>query len=114
MGHWSSSKYSTNYEDEDDEEVNQPMLSPVHEEYPLLVEEPAKDGREPIGNEEAPPAAEVVVEEEEEKEEPVEVVDNITETIPPRFAPMQRYKKRKLNPQSPNTILEDEDDSSLD
>jgi hypothetical protein len=79
MGHWSSSKYSTDYEDEDDEEVNQPMLSPVHKEYPLPVEEPAKDDREPTGNEEeAPSAAEVEEEEEEkEKEAPVEVVDNI-------------------------------------
>jgi hypothetical protein len=115
MGHWSSSKYSTDYEDEDDEEVNQPMLSPVHEEYPLPVEEPAKDDREPTDDEEeVPPAAEVEEEEKKEKEAPVEVVDNITETILPRFAPMPCYKKHKLNPQSPNMIMEDEDDSSLD
>ena len=47
-----------------------------------------------------------------EEEEPVEEVDNITETIPLRFAPMLCYKKHMLNPPSPNTIMEDEDDSS--
>jgi len=41
----------------------------------------------------------------------VEEVDNITETIPPGFALMPRYKKRRLNPPSPNMIMEDEDDS---
>ena len=46
MGHWSSSKYSTDYEDEDGEEVNQPMPSPKHK------EELAKDNREPADEEE--------------------------------------------------------------
>ena len=39
-------------------------------------------------------------------------MDNITETIMLGFAPMSRYKKRRLNPPSPNMIMEDEDDSS--
>ena len=50
--------------------------------------------------------------EEEEEEAPMEEVDNIIETIPPGFGPMPRNKKRRLNPPSPNTIMEDEDDSS--
>jgi hypothetical protein len=78
MGHWSSNKYSTNYEDEDGEEVNQPTLRP----------------------------------EREEEEAPAEEVDNITKTILPGFAPMPRNKKRRLNPPSPNMIVEDDDDSS--
>ena len=41
-------------------------------------------------------------------------MDNITETIPLGFGPMPRNKKRRLNPPSPNTIVEDEDDSSLE
>ena len=41
MGHWSSGKYSTDYEDEDGEEVNQPMPSPERE------KEPAKDNGDP-------------------------------------------------------------------
>ena len=40
-----------------------------------------------------------------------EEVANITETIPPGFVPMPRYKKRRLNPSSPNMIVEDEVDS---
>ena len=52
MGYWSSSKYSTDYEDEVNEEVNQPTLSPKHEEYPLPVEEPTEDDEEPIDEEE--------------------------------------------------------------
>ena len=42
----------------------------------------------------------------------MEEVDNITETIPPGFNPMPCNKKRGLNPPYPNTIVEDEDDSS--
>jgi len=49
--------------------------------------------------------------EEEEEEVPTEV-DNITKTIPPGFAPMTRYKKRRLNAPSPNTIMKDKDESS--
>ena len=52
--------------------------------------------------------------EEEEEEAPVEEVDNITGTIPPGFASMPHYKKHRLNPPSPNMIMEDEDDSSLE
>jgi hypothetical protein len=48
---------------------------------------------------------------EEEEEAPAKEVDNITETIPPGFGPMPRNKKCRLNPPSPNTIMEDEDDS---
>ena len=39
-------------------------------------------------------------------------MDNITETIPPGFGPMPPNKKRRPNPPSPNTIMEDKDDSS--
>ena len=47
MGHWSSSKYSTDYEDEDGEEVNQPTLSPECEEEPTEDDgEPATDDEE--------------------------------------------------------------------
>jgi hypothetical protein len=42
----------------------------------------------------------------------MEEVDNITETIPQGFSPMSCYKKHRLNPPSPNTIVEDKDDSS--
>ena len=82
--------------------MNQPTPSPEREEYPLPTKEPADE------EEEAPAAAE------EEEEEPVEEVDNITETIPPGFASMPRYKKHRLNSPSPNMIMEDEDDSSLE
>jgi hypothetical protein len=60
MGHWSSSKYSTDYEDEDGEEVNQPTPSPEREEYPLPAEEPTEDDKEPTDDnkEEAPSATE--------------------------------------------------------
>ena len=34
MGHWSSDKYSTDYEDEDGEEVNQPTPCPERKEEP--------------------------------------------------------------------------------
>ena len=71
MGHWSSSKYSTDYEDEDGVEVNQPMSSPKHEEYPLPMEEPTDEEEE---------EASLMVEKEEEVL--AEDVDNITETIP--------------------------------
>jgi hypothetical protein len=102
MGHWSSSKYSTNYEDKNGEEVNQLTPSPEHEEYPLPAKEPAKDDGEPTDDEEEEevPSA---VEKEEEKEEEEEEADNITETIPRGFTPMSHYKKRRLNPPSPNT-----------
>ena len=40
------------------------------------------------------------------------LVDNITETIRLGFGPMPHNKKRRLNPPSPNTIMDDEDDSS--
>jgi len=58
----------------------------------------------------------VIEEDEEEKKEeaPVEEVDNITKTIPLGFVLMPRNKKHRLNPPSPNTIMEDEDDSSLE
>jgi hypothetical protein len=60
----------------------------------LLVEEPTKDDGEPTNDEEEEvPSA---VEEEE--------ADNITETIPRGFTPMSHYKKRRLNPPSPNTM----------
>ena len=49
-----------------------------------------------------------------EEEASAEEVDNIIKTIPSGFAPMPRYKKRRLNPPSPNTIMEDEDDSLLE
>ena len=49
---------------------------------------------------------------EEEEEAPAEGVDNITKTIPPGFSPMPCNKKHRLNPPSPNTIVEDEDDCS--
>ena len=121
MGHWSSGKFSIDYEDEDGEEVNQPTPSLEHEEYLLPMEEPAEDegkptedDREPIDDDEeaAPPAVEE--EEDQEEEAPVEEVDNITETIPPGFGPMPRNKKRRLNPPPPNMIMEDEDDSLLE
>ena len=99
MGHWSSGKYSTDYEDEDGEEVNQPTLSPERKEEPTEDNgEPAKDDGEPTND--------------EEEEAPVEEVDNITETILSGFGPMSRNKKSRLNPSSPNTIVENEDDSS--
>jgi hypothetical protein len=102
MGHWSSNKYSTNYEDEDGEEANQPTLRPERE------EEPTEDDWEPANDdeEEVPQASK------EEEEAPAEEVDNITKTILPGFAPMPRNKKRRLNPPSPNMIVEDDDDSS--
>jgi hypothetical protein len=86
------------------------------------VKEPAEDDGEPTDEkeeEEASPATEeeeVEKEEEEEKEEeaPAEKVDNITETILSGYTPMPCYQKRRLNPPSPNTIMEDEDDSSLE
>ena len=68
---------------------------------PECDEEPTKDDREPINDDE------------EEVEEALAVeVDNITETILWGFTPMSCYKKRRFNPLSPNTIMEDEDDSS--
>jgi hypothetical protein len=49
MGHWSSNKYSTNYEDEDGEEVNQPTLRPEREEEPTEDDwEPANDDEEEV------------------------------------------------------------------
>ena len=45
MGHWSSGKYSIDYEDEDGEEVNQPTPSPERE-------EPIEDDGEPTNDEE--------------------------------------------------------------
>jgi hypothetical protein len=85
--------------------VNQPTLSPEHE------EEPTKDDWEPANDdeEEVSQAAK-----EEEEEAPAKEVDNITKAIPPGFAPMPRNKKCRLNPPSPNMIVEDEDDSSLE
>ena len=80
----------------------------------LPIEEPTEDDGEPIDDEEeAPPIVEEEEEEEKEEEEevPAEEVDNITKTIPLGFAPMPRYKKRRLNPSSPNMIVEDEVDS---
>jgi len=50
MGHWSSSKYSTDYEDGDDKEVNQPTLSLEHKEEPTEDDGEPTDGKE----EEAP------------------------------------------------------------
>ena len=49
---------------------------------------------------------------EEKEEAPTVEVDNITKTIPSGFGPMPCNKKRRLNPPSPNTIMEDVDDSS--
>ena len=46
MGHWSSSKYSTDYEDKDGKEVNQPMPSPERK------EEPTEDDGEPTDDDE--------------------------------------------------------------
>ena len=46
MGHWSSGKYSTDYEDKDGEEVNQSMPSPERE------QEPTEDDGEPTNDEE--------------------------------------------------------------
>ena len=118
MGYWSSSKYSTDYEEEDGEEVNQPTPSLEREEYPLPTEEPAEDDREPTDDdeEEAPPAVEEQEEDEDEEDEEEEVlaeeVDNITKTIPLGFGPKPCNKKHRLNPPSPNMIMEDEDDSS--
>jgi hypothetical protein len=51
---------------------------------------------------------------EKEEEALAEEVDNIIETIPPGFTPMPRYKKSRLNPPSSNTIMENEDESSLE
>ena len=79
----------------------------------MPAEEPTEDDREPTDNEEEEVLA-AVEEEEKEEEALVEEVDNITDTIPPEFAPMPHYKKRGLKPPSPNTIVEDEDDSSLE
>ena len=62
------------------------------------MEEPGEDDKEPTDDEGEEALS--AVEEEEEKEEEKEV-DNITETIPSGFAPMPRYKKRRLNPPSP-------------
>ena len=45
-----------------------------------------------------------------EEEASMEKVDNITKTIPPGFSPMPRNKKCRLNPPSPNMIVEDKDD----
>jgi hypothetical protein len=101
MGHWSSSKCSTNYEDKNGEEVNQPTPSPEHEEYPLPAKEPAKDDGDPTDDEEEEEVPSATEEEEEKEEE--EEADNITETIPRGFTPMSHYKKRRLNPPSPNT-----------
>jgi len=75
MGHWSSGKYSTDYEDKDNEEVNQSTSSPEREEYPLLAEEPVEDDGEPTYDEEEVAPA---TSKEEEKEAPTEEVDNIT------------------------------------
>jgi len=110
MGHWSSGKYSIDYEDKDGEEVNQLTPSPECEDYPLPAEEPTEDDGEPTDDEEGEALA-AAKEEEEEEEVPAEEVDNITKTIPLGFAPMPRYKKRRLNPSSPNMIVEDEVDS---
>ena len=61
MGHWSSNKYSIDYEDEDGEEVNQLTPSPKREEYPLPAEEPTEDDGEPTDDDEE---ASVAIEEE--------------------------------------------------
>ena len=45
MGHWSFSKFSTDYKDERGDEVNQPMLSTERK------EEPAEDDEEPTDDE---------------------------------------------------------------
>ena len=86
MRHLSSDKYPTDYKDKDSEEVNQPTPSPEHEEYPLPVEEPVEDDREPTNKED---------------EASTEEVDNITKTILAVFAPMPHYKKHRLNPPPP-------------
>ena len=53
MGHWSSGKYSIDYEEEDGEEVNQPMPSPEREEEPTEDDgEPTEDDREPAATDE--------------------------------------------------------------
>ena len=49
MGHLSSSKFSTDYEDKDEEEVNQPTLSPKREEVPT------EDNGKPTDEEEEAP-----------------------------------------------------------
>ena len=55
-GQWSSGKYSTDYEDKDGKELNQPTLSPKSEEEPAEDDgEPAKDDGEPTNNEEEAP-----------------------------------------------------------
>jgi len=59
MGHWSSGKYSTVYEDEDGKEVNQPTPSPECEEYSLSTEEPVEDDGEPTDEEEEDAPAKV-------------------------------------------------------
>jgi hypothetical protein len=73
------------------------MSSPEREEYLSPTEEPVEDDGEPADDDDE----EALVAAEEEGEAPVEEVDNITETIPPRFALMPRHKKRRLNPPSP-------------
>jgi hypothetical protein len=90
MGHWSSGKYSTDYEDDDGKEVNQLTPSLEREEYPFLVEEPVKDDRDPVDdddNEEAPPATEEEDEEakEEEEEEEKEAPEEEWTTSPRPF-----------------------------
>ena len=85
MGHWSSGKYSTDYKDEDNEDVNQSMLSPEREEYPLPTEEPAEDDGEPTDDDEEAP---VVAEEEALAEE----ANNVTEIILPGFAPCRAIR----------------------
>ena len=79
----------------------------------MSMEEPAEDDGEPTDDEEEEVPM-VVEEDEKEEEAPVEEVDNITETIPLGFSPMPRNKKCRLNPPSPNMIMEDKDDSSLE
>jgi hypothetical protein len=67
MGHWSFSKYSTDYEDKDGEEVNKSTPSLKCEEEPAKdYGEPDKDDEEPTDDEkeEVPQAVE-----EEDKEE---------------------------------------------
>ena len=39
-------------------------------------------------------------------------MDNIIKTIPSGFTTIPRYKKHRLNPPSPNMIMDNEDDSS--
>ena len=90
MGHWSSDKYSIDYEDEDGEEVNQLTSSPEREEESTEDDrEPTKDDGEPANDEEE--EAWQATEEE---------------------APTESNKKRMLNPPSPNMIVEDKDESS--